>query len=117
VRILDKYLIPCTLLVSEGESPSVIVPFYGVIQASSADLGAPVRKPSRGAILFALIPFVAICFSVPLWDRIDPVILGLPFNFFWLIAWLLLTPLCMWGAYRKEAQCASDPRREDGGTP
>jgi hypothetical protein len=28
------------------------------------------RKPSLGAILLALIPFVAICFSVSLWDRI-----------------------------------------------
>jgi hypothetical protein len=71
------------------------------------------RKPSLGSILFALIPFVAICFSVPLWDRIDPMILGLPFNFFWLIAWLLLTPLCMWGAYRNELYRASDPHRGD----
>ena len=70
------------------------------------------RKPSLGAILIALIPFVAICFSVSLWDRIYPVILGLPFNFFWLIAWLLLTPLCMWGAYRLEATRASDSRRQ-----
>jgi hypothetical protein len=75
-----------------------------------------VRKPSIGAVLFALIPFVAICFSVSLWDRIDPMILGLPFNFFWLITWLLLTPLCMWGAYRQEMHRASGPRREDGGT-
>lgn len=75
------------------------------------------RKPTLGAILFALIPFVAICFSVSLWDRIYPMILGLPFNFFWLIAWLLLTPLCMWGAYRMEAHCASDQDPEDGGTP
>ena len=75
------------------------------------------RKPSLGAILFALIPFVAICFSVSLWDRIDPMILGLPFNFFWLIAWLHLTPLCMWGAYRQEATHAPAPHREDGGTP
>lgn len=74
------------------------------------------QKPSIGAILFALIPFVAICFSVPLWDRIHPVILGLPFNFFWLITWLLLTPVCMWGAYLKETRRASDPRHEDGGT-
>ena len=36
-------------------------------------------------------------------------------GFFWLIAWLLLTPLCMWGAYRLEAPRPSDPRREDGG--
>lgn len=75
------------------------------------------RKPSLGAILFALIPFVAICFSVSLWDRIYPIILGLPFNFFWLIAWLLLTPLCMWGAYRQEAARTSDPHRNDGDTP
>ncbi len=72
------------------------------------------RKPSIGAILFALIPFVAICFSVALWDRIDPLVLGLPFNFFWLITWLLLTPLCMWGAYRSESARASDARSPGG---
>jgi Protein of unknown function (DUF3311) len=76
-----------------------------------------VRKPSVGAILLALIPFVAICFSVSLWDRIDPMVLGLPFNFFWLITWLLLTPLCMWGAYQLEAPRTSEPHREDGGRP
>jgi len=27
-----------------------------------------------------LIPFVAMCFSVALWDRIDPMILGVPFQ-------------------------------------
>src|SRR5215469_18530247 len=77
------------------ENPrQLFFPLSGVIQTPSARSGASVRKPSYGAMLFALIPFVAICFTVPLWDRIDPVILGLPFNFFWLIAWLLLTPLC-----------------------
>jgi hypothetical protein len=44
-------------------------------------------------------------------------VLGLPFNFFWLISWLLLTPLCMWGAYRLEAPRASDSHNEGGGTP
>jgi hypothetical protein len=76
-----------------------------------------VRKPSVGAILLALIPFAAICFSVSLWDRIYPMVLGLPFNFFWLISWLLLTPLCMWCAYRLEAPRASDSHNEGGGTP
>jgi len=70
-----------------------------------------------GAILLALIPFVKICFSVSLWDRIYPMVLGLPFHFFWLISWLLLMPLCMWGAYRLEATRASDSHREDGSTP
>lgn len=52
------------------------------------------------SLLFGLVPFVALCFTVPLWDRIYPMVLGLPFNFFWLMLWLLLTPLCMFGAYR-----------------
>ncbi len=50
--------------------------------------------------LLASIPFLAICFSVPLWDRVYPLVLGLPFNMFWLIAWMPLTSLCMWGVYR-----------------
>jgi len=54
-----------------------------------------------------LIPFVAICFTVGLWDRIYPVVAGLPFNIFWLILWTLLTPLCLWGAYRSEQRSAA----------
>lgn len=52
------------------------------------------------ATLLASIPFLAICFSVPLWDRVYPLMFGLPFNLFWLIAWMPLTSLCMWGVYR-----------------
>ncbi|MFZ0736126.1 MAG: DUF3311 domain-containing protein [Candidatus Acidiferrales bacterium] len=61
------------------------------------------KRPSLGAILFALIPFVAMCFSVKLWDRVDPILLGIPFNLFWLISWIMLSTLCMWAAYRFEA--------------
>ena len=75
------------------------------------------RKPSIGAIFFAFIPFVAICFSVSLWDRIAPVVFGLPFNFFWLISWLLLTPLCMWGAYRCETAHISGANRRGSNPP
>ncbi len=75
------------------------------------------KRPSPGAILLGLIPFAASCFSVPLWDRVYPMVLGLPFNFFWLISWLLLTPLCMWGAYWLETHRASELGRKDGGTP
>lgn len=73
------------------------------------------RKPSPGAILFALIPFTAICFSVPLWDRIYPMVFGVPFNFFWLISWLLLTPACLWGAYCAESKRTSELQRHDAG--
>lgn len=74
------------------------------------------KRPSLGAILFGCIPFVATCFSVTLWDRIYPLILGLPFNFFWLTLWLLLGPLCMWGAYRLDtSSTAKPPGTEDRG--
>ncbi len=43
------------------------------------------RKNPLTTIL-ASIPFLAICFSVPLWDRVYPLVFGLPFNLFWLIA-------------------------------
>lgn len=60
------------------------------------------RRPSRSALLWGLVPFAALCFSVPLWDRIYPMVFGLPFNLVWLLAWVALTPLCMWAAYRIE---------------
>jgi hypothetical protein len=66
------------------------------------------QRPSTGALLIGLIPFAAMCFSVAAWDRVDPLVFGLPFNLFWLICWLALTPLCMWGAYRLEGRRAKD---------
>jgi hypothetical protein len=71
-----------------------------------------VKRPSLGALLLALIPFTAMCFSVSLWDRIYPIVLGMPFNIFWLTLWIVLTPLCMWGAYRLET-----PRKYDKDSP
>jgi hypothetical protein len=67
------------------------------------------KKPSLGSILLGVMPFLAVCFSVPLWDRVYPMVFGLPFNFFWLTLWILLTPFCMWRAYRLEKSSTPDP--------
>jgi hypothetical protein len=69
-----------------------------------------IKRPSWGAILLGLTPFAAMCFSVALWDRVEPMLFGIPFNLFWLICWIVLTTLCMWAAYRLE--CARD--KQDG---
>jgi hypothetical protein len=69
------------------------------------------KKPSAAALSLALIPFVSMCFSVPLWDRVNPMLLGLPFNLLWLIVWIVLSSLCMWCVYRIETRAARDPRR------
>ena len=71
------------------------------------------EPPSLGSVLVALVPFTATCFSVALWDRIYPMVLGLPFNLFWLISWLLLTPVCMWGAYRLEIRHTTEAGHRD----
>ncbi len=60
------------------------------------------HKPSLGSILVGLIPFLAMCLTVSLWDRVYPFVLGMPFNIFWLVAWIILTPVCMSFAYRME---------------
>ena len=70
----------------------------------------PVKKPSVGALLLGLIPFTMMCFSVPLWDRVDPMLLGIPFNLFWLICWIPLTSICLWGAYRLQSGGAKGTR-------
>jgi hypothetical protein len=57
-------------------------------------------RPPLGALLIALVPFFGVCFSVALWDRVFPMVFGLPFNIFWLIAWIPVTTLCLAIAYR-----------------
>ncbi len=74
------------------------------------------KRPAFGSILLGLIPFAAGCFSVSLWDRIHPIVLGLPFNFFWLISWMILTPICLWGAYRIETRRDLDSKPQQTGT-
>jgi hypothetical protein len=76
---------------------------------------AGVKRPALSSILLGLIPFVAGCFSVSLWDRIRPMVFGLPFNFFWTILWMILTPVCLWGAYRIETRREFDCGGAEGG--
>jgi hypothetical protein len=75
-----------------------------------------VKRPSLGAVLLGMIPFAAVCFSVSLWDRIDPMVLGIPFNMFWLMLWLVVTPLCMWGAYAFEVRQGNTGESRDRGS-
>ncbi len=53
-----------------------------------------------------------MCFTVPLWDRVQPLVLGLPFNLFWLILWIMLTPCCLWGAYRLDSAPDRNPNHD-----
>jgi membrane protein required for beta-lactamase induction len=61
------------------------------------------QKPSRRSLAIGLIPFVGMCFSVPLWDRVQPMVFGLPFNFFWLLLWIVVSSLCLGVANQLDA--------------
>ena len=49
--------------------------------------------------LCLLIPFAALLW-VPLYDRVDPTLFGIPFFYWWQMAWTLLGALVTWPVYK-----------------
>ncbi len=69
------------------------------------------KHPTRGLIP-ALIPAIALVAGLPFVNRLEPVVLGLPFLLFWILGWVLVTPLFLAVAY-----VLAEPRKdgaEDG---
>jgi hypothetical protein len=60
------------------------------------------RKGTRLALIFGAIPFLTLVFALPFVNRIEPVVLGLPFVLFWILLWVVLTPAVLWAAYKIE---------------
>jgi hypothetical protein len=60
------------------------------------------QKGTRIALILGAIPFITMVFALPLVNRIEPVILGLPFLLFWLLAWVVMTPFILMVAYALE---------------
>ena len=54
------------------------------------------------SLLFAAIPFITLVFFLPVVNRLEPVILGLPFLLFWILLWVVLTPPILFIAYMCE---------------
>ncbi|MDI6563239.1 MULTISPECIES: DUF3311 domain-containing protein [Bacillus] len=57
-------------------------------------------------IILILLPFVQLAL-LPLVNRIEPIMFGLPFFHFWLLLWIIVTPLCSFGIYQMQ--------KKDGG--
>ncbi len=62
----------------------------------------------RRSLLWLIVPFALFVFALPLANRIDPVILGLPFLMFWILISVILSPLSIWLASRKDPLFARD---------
>ena len=54
---------------------------------------------ARLPLLTAFIPALALVAGLPLVNRLEPIVLGLPFLLFWILAWVLATPLFLAAAY------------------
>ena len=50
-------------------------------------------------LLPALVPALALVIGLPFVNRIEPVVFGLPFLLFWILGWVLLTPVFLAVAY------------------
>lgn len=54
------------------------------------------------AVIFilVLIPFLAQLVALPLVNQIHPIILGFPLFHFWLLIWMILTPVFTLAVYK-----------------
>lgn len=53
-------------------------------------------------VVLALTPVLMLSFAVPLVNRIEPRVFGLPFILAWIVCWVLLTPVFLFSIYRLE---------------
>jgi len=51
-------------------------------------------------LIGVVVPMVAILLLFPVWNRVEPFVLGFPFNYFWLFSWLFLTSLCLYVGFK-----------------
>lgn len=58
------------------------------------------RVVKRLSLLIAAIPVFALTFAIPLVNRDEPHIVGLPFILVWIIVWIALTPAFLWVVHR-----------------
>ena len=53
-------------------------------------------------LILAAVPVAALTIAIPLIDRLEPRIFGMPFLLCWIVAWVLVTPAFIWIVGRLE---------------
>ena len=54
---------------------------------------------ARLPVILAFIPALALVAGLPFVNRLEPVVLGMPFLLVWILGWVLATPLFLGLAY------------------
>jgi hypothetical protein len=70
------------------------------------------QKGTLLALMLGAVPFLMLVFALPFVNRLEPVILGMPFLLFWILAWVIATPFLLLAAYVVEKKFNS---RQKGG--
>ena len=66
---------------------------------------APVPPPRLALrVALAAIPIFMLSFAVPLVNRLEPRIFGMPFVLAWILFWVVMTPLFLLSIYRLEGR-------------
>jgi hypothetical protein len=62
------------------------------------DLPPPLRT-TRLTVILAVIPVLALTLGIPLANRLEPRVLGLPFLLVYIVVWILMTPAFLGAGY------------------
>lgn len=62
--------------------------------------------------LLLLIPFIGMLGPLPLVNRIEPYMLGMPFLLFWISLWMVLSSVILYILYKLDEDNAEEEGRE-----
>ncbi len=55
-------------------------------------------------VVLAVVPAIMLTFAIPLVNRVEPRVFGLPFLLAWIVGWVAVTPLFLFAIYRLEGR-------------
>ncbi len=61
-------------------------------------------------IIGFIVPLCAVTVCFPIYNRIEPFVLGFSFNYFWIFLWLFLTSLCLFIGFKIDPLTREDVR-------
>jgi hypothetical protein len=74
------------------------------VRCTQAGERGNVKHTTPRSIGLALVPVLALTVGIPLANRVEPRIAGLPFLLAYIVIWILLTPLFLYTVYRLEGR-------------
>ena len=60
------------------------------------------KRTTPLSVGLALVPVLALTLCIPLANRVEPRIIGLPFLLAYIVIWIILTPVFLLAVYRSE---------------